>query len=300
MDKTEQLIELHDNLIQLRHERVKMKEIATLSGMLPSVLSALYATVLPTFREEVDRLGFDKSLDKALSNVNNLSRKKLMEQLDDLSASVKELTLHHKGEATDAHPFIDFLKNATLSSMPKLGSLQGTYMSYSCSSSVRALKAEPFYFKLSERQNCFAVGRKSVHGSVREGIGIIQEQQILYLLLNAFKEPNMSLVTVYLQLPFLENIRYLKGLYLVPDYNKNPIARRIVLVKQSDECDTEKFADIDARIIEPEEFSDEQKLIYDYTCCDADYIKMCTIPSPKLDLRDLRAEKELLEQDEDF
>ena len=257
--------------------------------------------MLPIFRNEVDEKGFDASLDKALSNVNNLSRKKLMEMLDAMSASVNELQSHHKSSGTKGtHPFIRFMKNATLASSAKLGSLQGTYMSYSCSSSVRALKAEPFYFKVSEEQNCFAVGRKSVHGSIREGIGIIQEQQILYLLLNAFKEPNMSLVTVYLQLPFLENIRYLKGMYMVPDYNKNPIARRIVLVKLSDECVMDDFEDIDARIIMLEEFSDEQKLIYDYTCGDTDYIKMCTIPSPKLDLRDLRAEKDLLGQEEDF
>ena len=30
------------------------------------------------------------------------------------------------------------------------------------------------------------------------------------------------------------------------------------------------------------------------------YIKMCTLPSPKLDLRDLQAEKKLLEKEEEF
>lgn len=298
MDKSEQLIILYDNLAKLRHEGVKMKEIASQINVSPSVLSALYATVLPIFCEDAAELGFDKSLDKALSNVNNLSRKKLMEILDDMSASVKSLL--NKQNTKGVHPFIQFLKNATLASSEKLGNLQGTYMSYSCSSSVRALKAEPYYFKESENHNCFAVGRKSVHDSIREGIGIIQEQQILYLLLNAFKKPNMSLLTVYLQLPFLEDIQYLKGIYLVPDYNKNPIARRIVLVKISDDTDYESFQNIDARIIMPEEFSEEQKLIYDYTCGDTDYIKMCTIPSPKLDLRDLRAEKDLLGKENDF
>ena len=85
------------------------------------------------------------------------------------------------------------------------------------------------------------IGRKSVHGVVREGIGIIQERQILYLLLNAFQEPDFSLVSVYLQLPFLERIHYLRGLYLVPDYNQNPIARRIVLVKLADHYTPEEF-----------------------------------------------------------
>ena len=41
MDKTEQLLKLYDNLTKLRHDGVKMKEIATLSDISPSVLSAL-------------------------------------------------------------------------------------------------------------------------------------------------------------------------------------------------------------------------------------------------------------------
>ena len=92
-------------------------------------------------------------------------------------------------------------------------------------------------------------------------------------------------MTVYLQLPFLEDIRFLKGIYLVPDYNMNPIARRIVLVKRSD-------------TYLPEE--EEETLIYNYTCGETDYIKMCTLPSPKLDLRDLHAEKKLLEKEEEY
>ena len=172
-------------------------------------------------------------------------------------------------------------------------------MSYSCSSSVRALKAEPFYFTVSEQAHCLTVGRKSVHNSIREGIGIIQEQQLLYLLFNAFREPNMSLTTIYLQLPFLENIQILRGLYLVPDYNKNPIARRIVLVKLSDTYSPETFAEIEARILPNSELSEEQKLIYNYTCGQSDSIKMGTLPSPKLDFRDLQLEKNLLEKETD-
>ncbi len=132
---------------------------------------------------------------------------------------------------------------------------------------------------------------------MREGIGILQERQILYLLLNAFEEPAMSLVTVYLQLPFLEDIRLLRGLYLVPDYNKNPIARRIVLVKLDDAYRPDDFAELPARLIAPEGQSEEERLIFDYVCGAADSIKMSTLPSPKLDLRDLHAEKALLDHE---
>ena len=106
-------------------------------------------------------------------------------------------------------------------------------------------------------------------------------------------------MTVYLQLPFLEDIRFLKGIYRVPDFNRNPIARRIVLVKRSDTYLPEDFASMEARLILPDELTEEETLIYNYTCGKTDYIKMCTLPSPKLDLRDLQAEKKLLEKEEE-
>ena len=56
----------------------------------------------------------------------------------------------------------------------------------------------------------------------------------------------------------------------------------------------ERFREIAARLIPREEFTETEKLLYDYTCEDGDLIKMCTLPSPKLDLRDLKGEKELL------
>ena len=249
-----------------------MKDIASATHLAPSVLSALYATVLPVFCAKVEQLGFDGALDEALSNVNNLSRKRLMGMLDELHVQVMQFQSQHSFAPVGLmHPFLQFLQNETEASSAKLGSLEGMYMSYSCSSSVRALKAEPFY--------------------------IIQEQQLLYLLFNAFREPNMSLTTIYLQLPFLENIHILRGLYLVPDYNKNPIARRIVLVKLSDSYSPEAFAEIEARILPNSELSEEQKLIYNYTCGQSDSIKMCTLPSPKLDFRDLQQEKNLLEKE---
>lgn len=301
MKEKELLIELHERLRQLKEEGVKMKDIASKTGWAPSVLSALNATVLPVFCSQLKKgKDVDEALTEALSCVNNLSRKKLLGSLADLHRDVMEFRPSREAQAFVVHPFLQTLKTATEASSARFNNLEGMYMSYSCSSSMKALKAEPYYFTDSEAYGCFAVGRKSVHNSLREGIGIIQKQQMLYLMFNAFQEPNISLVSVYLQLPFLESIRFLKGLYLVPDYNKNPIARRIVLMKRSDCYVPEEFAAMDARLIMPDEFTEEENLIFNYTCGETDYIKMCTLPSPKLDLRDLQAEKRLLEKEEEF
>ena len=291
------MVEVYERLKHLKEqEGVKMKDIAAATGWAPSVLSALYATVLPTFCIQVKKgVGMEEALAEALASVNNLSRKKLLSELESLHRDVSAFRSPHAAPAFVVHPFLQTIKTVTEASSATENNLTGMYMSYSCSSSIKALKAEPFYFTDSEAYGCFAVGRKSVHNSIREGIGVVRKQQMLYLQFNAFQEPNFSLVTVYLQLPFLENIRFLKGLYLVPDYNMNPIARRIVLVKLSDSYSPEEFERTEAGIITQDKFTDEQRQIFDYTCCNSDYIKMCTLPSPKLDLRDLEAEKKFLD-----
>ena len=238
MRDEEKLVAIYERLKVLREGGAKMKDLARAVGLAPSVLSVLYTTVLPVFSAQLSRMGFDAALDAALREVNNLSRKRLMEQLDSLYAGLN--TYANYGICTrDIHPFLRFLDGEARLSVTKAAAFEGVYMSYSCSSSVRALKAEPYYIRQEKDSRTLIVGRKSVHDSIREGIGIIQEQQCLYLFFNAFKEPSLSLVSVYLQLPFLEEVDLLKGLYLVLDYNKNPIARRIVFVKQSEEYEPE-------------------------------------------------------------
>lgn len=106
--------------------------------------------------------------------------------------------------------------------------------------------------------------------------------------------PQFALVTIYLQLPHYEFPNMLKGLYLCLDYNHNPIARRIVMVKQSDSTDTNEFLKMEGRLVPKAELTPELEVYYNYTCQEGDYIKTCTVPSPKLDETDLEREKKLL------
>lgn len=75
----DELFEIYKQIEYLRNRGVKMKEIADYTNLAPSVLSSLYSNVLPTFANTV-RKGTPKeeALDYALSQVNNVSKKKLM------------------------------------------------------------------------------------------------------------------------------------------------------------------------------------------------------------------------------
>ena len=82
------LIEIYRRIEYLRNNGLKMKEIADYVDMAPSVLSALYSSVLPTYVTSLKQGHSEEdSLDLALAQVNNVSKKRLLGNL----ASIKEL-----------------------------------------------------------------------------------------------------------------------------------------------------------------------------------------------------------------
>ena len=170
----------------------------------------------------------------------------------------------------------------------------GMYLSYSLSSSTDSLKIEPYMICASENNEYVKVGMINAYKSVHWGSGIISNHQNSYLMFNERDLPQFALVTIYLQLPHYEFPNMLKGLYLCLDYNHNPIARRIVLVKQSDSTDVNQFLEMEGCLVPRAELTPELEVYYNYTCQEGDYIKTCTVPSPKLDETDLEREKKML------
>lgn len=71
-----ELKEIYERITLLRQKGVKMKEIAEQTHLTPSVLSAMYSTVFPTYFKNLEK-GMDdrEALDNALIWVNNLSKK---------------------------------------------------------------------------------------------------------------------------------------------------------------------------------------------------------------------------------
>lgn len=112
----------------------------------------------------------------------------------------------------------------------------------------------------------------------------------MYVMLNESDESQLALVTIYLQLPFYENVKSLRGIYMTLDYNRNPIARRILFVKSDQPTDIEYLS---GSIIEKNEMEDHLKVYYDYVSSSSDIIKMCSIPFPQFNQEDLITEKKI-------
>ena len=98
----------------------------------------------------------------------------------------------------------------------------------------------------------------------------------------------MALKVVFLQLPLIEYPSWMKGIYLTHDYSRNPIARRVVFVRQGNEIPLEEFAEMRTEVIPKDKLNEEQQAYYDYTCQQGDVIRSM------MHVNDLMREKELL------
>ena len=290
----DELTEIYKRIECLRNNGVKMKDIADRIDMAPSVLSALYSSVLPTYIDLLKTHPQEEALDESLALVNNVSKKRLLNNVSAMKLLLLEMEPELQNDAENGNPIIKLLGKEMKESVQDVNNYSGTYLSYSLSSSTDSLKIEPYLICTSENSEYVKVGMINAYKSVHWGGGIISNHQNSYLMFNERDLPQFALVTIYLQLPHYEFPNMLKGLYLCLDYNHNPIARRIVLVKQSGNTDVNEFLEMQGKLVPKTELTPELEILYNYTCQEGDYIKTCTVPSPKLDETDLEREKRML------
>lgn len=290
-----ELPEIYRRIEYLRNKGVKMKEIADHTNMAASVLSSLYSSVLPTYIGCIKKgNNEEEALDYALSQVNNVSKKRLLGNLKELKEQLYAL---EPAVATGQkeNPFLDMLSEEMLRSVQDAYNYSGIYISYSLSSSTNALKVEPYLITTSENNGYVKVVHMSAYNTTHFGTGIFSNHQNSYIIFNERESPQMALFTIYLQLPMCDFPHMLKGLYLCLDYNRNPIARRILFIKHSDSTGMDDFLELKGTIIPKEELTEEQIPYYNYTCQPGDYIKTCSVPSPLFNEKDLEREKKMLE-----
>ena len=289
-----ELVEIYKRIEYLRNNGVKMKDIADRIDMAPSVLSALYSSVLPTYIEVLHTHTSEEALDEALALVNNVSKKRLLGNLSSTKLLLMEMEPEHR-EGASGNPLLKLLEEQMKESVQEVFNYSGIYLSYSLSSSTDSLKIEPYIICAADNNGYVKVGMINAYKSIHWGSGIINNHQNSYLMFNERDLPQFAMVTIYLQLPHYEYPNMLKGLYLCLDYNHNPIARRIVMMKQSDSTSINDFLKMEGKIVPRAELTPELEVYYNYTCQKGDYIKTCTVPSPQLNESDLEREKKMLQ-----
>ena len=288
------LLEIYKRIAYLRNNGIKMKEIANRVQMAASVMSSLYSNVLPTYIGEVKK-GVDEeaALDYALSQVNNVSKKRLLSHLAEMKEQLFELE-PAQNENKKKNPFLEMMSKEARTSAQESYNYSGIYISYSLSSSADALKVEPYLICPAENNEYVRVVHMSAYHTTHTGIGLFNNHMNAYILFNERETPELALFTIYLQLPMYDFPQMLKGICLCLDYNRNPIARRILFIKHSDSTSMEDFLSLKGEIIPHELLREELLPYYDYTCQPGDCIRTCTVPTPSLDDKDLEREKKML------
>ena len=292
----EELKEIYERITFLRQKGVKMKEMAERTGVSPSVLSALYSTVLPAYLKNIEKgENVDEALNNALVWVNNVSKKKLLGSISNLKRSLFTMEVVPKVQIENAaNPFLAMMENSMKETVRHITSLSGIYFSYSVSSSNRKLKIEPYLIAPAENGHYVEVGHNNAYGVTHWGAAIISGLNHLYLTFNENHPPQLALFQICLKLPMYERPPFLRGIYMCFDYNYNPVARRILFVKHSDSIARDEFLKLKGELKAYEVLDEKEQVYYDYTCQEGDIIRMCNIPSPKLTEEDLIVEKKIL------
>lgn len=290
------LKEIYERIKFLRHKGVKMKEIAECAGFAPSVMSALFTTVMPEYFKNTDKgLPEDEALDKALAWVNNVSKKKLLGQMGNMKTALMAMEFTPKpggNERENIHS--EMMMQAMKGAVALAADFSGTYISYSLSSSTDAMKIEPYLIAPADGGDYVEVTHNNAYGSTHHGFAQMNGLSHMYIFFNENRPPQMALFNICLKLPMYDKPPYLRGIYTCLDYNHNPIARRILFVKASDSLSREDFMKAKGCLKHYDELDDTERLYYNYTCGKEDVVRMRDVPAPKMTVDDLAAEKELL------
>lgn len=291
-----ELQQIYERITSLRKQKVKMKDMAEQCRMAPGVFSAIYTTVIPAYLKNTEKGQNDEeALSEALIWVNNVSRKRLVNSLAFMLETLEKIQPPvYTPVENSRNPFLSALSQQMEEACQAIEGYAGTYMSYSLSSSRKAMKEEPYLIGQAVNQPYVEVLHNSVYGSTHRGYALMNGLSHLYLEFNELPSPQLALYNICLKLPMYDKPPFLRGVYTCFDYNYNPVARRILLVKKSDSTDREEFKRLKGRLITEEELTEEEKIFYKYTCDKEDIIRLHNIREPQMTFQDLQEEKHSL------
>lgn len=293
MDK---LSAIYEYLDRLRGAGMKMKRIAQAAGLTPAMLSSLYSSVLPRYTEALTAgVGQAEALEKALKSVNNISRRKLDECAESLYACVKSLA--ESMGSMGGGDVMAAIAQAARRDVTWGNAYAGLYTAYSADADADALRAEPCLISPAEgdatEQKAYRVTKE---GDVVAGVCLFSPYQTGFILFSGQRGGQTALSSLCLRLPVMVFPHFIKGIHVSHDYNRNPTARRMLLVRDGDAIPLSELARLQAQTIGKQQLKGELQTFYDYTCGECDMIKSAIFSSPERNPADLLREKEMLDK----
>lgn len=292
----EKILTAYKKLRELRNSGVKMKDISALNGVTPSILSSLYRTIIPAYisyiEEGIDR---EQALDKSLSQVNNISRRKFFELIHSLESTLDGFESPQRSAVIEREQFFEDLRKEAIRHIGNTFNYSGFYLGYSRSSYKEGLKIEPMLVLPPDKGAAmYRVACMNALNKIYWGNGLFTDHQISYLFFNEHIKSQIGLKIVYMQLPMFDQPKMLKGIYIAHDYSRNPIARRVVYIKQED-ISLEEFKKLSTLVKGKKDLTEQEQAYFKYTSEPGDYIhSLMSIVSPEANVSELEYEKRIL------
>ncbi|MCG8307414.1 MAG: hypothetical protein MI975_08475 [Cytophagales bacterium] len=293
-NKKRQLLErFYDLISRKRSEGYKMKSISQILSISPSVLSGLYKTVIPRIlnNEQIT----DGTIKEGFSMVNNISVAKTFSEISSWIGILEKLK--NEIERTEIQAWIkDYFDNIVNSGSDLATSgIIGNYWCYTMSSHKMVMKKEPFKFSYNDFHKVLSVKKGNEKSRVSYD-GFATFTNSINLGIHLFDHFTRHSETQFISIiwPFQQVPDFLRGLFLALDYNRQPIARRIILLK-TEEFSNQDYNQVPTTYYTKEE-ADQQKLssYFEYLVNKEDALRCISIPAPNYNISDLKIEKTLL------
>ena len=231
---------------KLKQAGFKKKDIANVLDVPAPVLSSLLKTVFPSIAQinnDISEQELEMAITQAFLMVNNLSRIKIIKRLPKDIESLKNLLENNDFNNEGKSNYLSFIRNQAEFSYSYISKyFQGTYYFYYLSSDTDLVKADPFMIKPNILEKIIDVYKGNEHSSVRcFGIALLNNHHTINMqLVENHKSPE-EYMHINLSLPFVRQVDYLRGIFSNLNFARQPVARKIVLHKLSDQCDFDFF-----------------------------------------------------------
>ena len=297
---TNQIIQINELLTKARKGGIQMKQLAEAVNVSPSVLSAFYRTVIPAFKDSITKMKSEEALEYSFSLVNNISKSRFIPFLPNIILAVEEIMQQGLSEVKcdDKRFFNNFIQTVQ-NSQNTTHNIEGTYMTYSISSSEKSMKCEPMIISRTS-SSMIKVSRLSTHNIIQEGFGIVADHQSLTIILNEAKYPKYYPLTMQINIPMCFNPKIYRGVFMALDASSHPIARRMILHRLSDRASSSELQLVKAELLSQADITPELMDYFEYLSDRNDLLRVSVIPEPTADVRDLKIEKKILKLYEDL
>lgn len=323
INDSERFLELVDKLVNIKG--YKKKEIAKELGLAFPAFSGLCNTVLPEVAKlRVRIVGMDdgKAVNKAVNIaenkavnlevpaeitdnevylkvreafglVNNLSMSKITASVSVMNGKMEEMMSGSRKEYAKGDIFSVLRKQAEQSYPYIAENIQGLWKCFYYSSNKEMVKGEPFLIRADKMNKTMEVYKGNRTNSISYyGTAYLSGSHTLTVSMAERGLRVEESLLMYFSIPLVNEINMMRGTFLSLSYARQPIARRVVLKRVSDDCDFDAFDSIQSAY----SFSGEDRKIAEYLCSQGGIIRNIQIFNPSFDEDDLEKETDLLRQ----